>query len=139
MGAVTGNKWLGTLKYRIRDFAIKYSRQLNLDRTKVVKSFEDKLSQVVEEVDSLAVDLARRDLEREASERYNRYVVRSRLKRVPYEAVKCNAFACEEEVRRHIESVKSPDERVLESNREMSDAFQVHFSDRFARCPDLPV
>ena len=42
--AVTGNKWWGSLKHRIRDFAIKYGCQLNLDRTKVVKSQEDKLS-----------------------------------------------------------------------------------------------
>ena len=46
--AVTGNKWWGSLKHRIRDFAIKYSRQLNLDRTKVTKYLEDKLSRTVE-------------------------------------------------------------------------------------------
>ena len=32
----------------IRDFALKYGHQLNLDRTKVAKSLEDKLSRVVE-------------------------------------------------------------------------------------------
>ena len=42
--AVTGNKWWGSLKYRIRDFAINYGRQLKLDRTKKVKSLEDRLS-----------------------------------------------------------------------------------------------
>ena len=74
MGAVTGNKWWGSLKHRIRDFATKYGCQLNLDRTKVTKSLEDKLSQVVEGVDSLAVDLARRDLECEASEHYKGFI-----------------------------------------------------------------
>ena len=49
---------------------------------------------------SLAVDLARQDLERETSERNKEYAVRSRLKRVPNEAVKCNAFARKEKVRR---------------------------------------
>ena len=44
VGAVTGNKWWGPLKQRIRDFAIKYGRKLNLDRAKVAKSLEDKLS-----------------------------------------------------------------------------------------------
>ena len=46
--AVTGNRWWGSLKYRIRDFAIKYGRQLKLDRTKKTKSLEDKLSRAVE-------------------------------------------------------------------------------------------
>ena len=39
----------------------------------------------------------------------------------------------------YIASVESPDGRVLRSNREMRDAFRVHFRDRFARCPDLPL
>ena len=127
----------------IRDFAIKYGRQLNLDRTKMAKSLEDKLSRAVEEEDSLAVALARQHLEREASERYKGYVVRSRLKRVPNEAVKSNASASEEKVRRfpflYIESVKSQDRHVFDLNREMRDAFRTHFCDRFARCPGLSV
>ena len=97
----------------------------------------------MESGDSLAVDLVKRDLEREASEHYKGYVVRSTLKRVPNEAVKRNAFVREEEVRwfpfRHIESVKSPDGRVLDSNGEMREAFREHFRDHFARCPDLLV
>ena len=100
MGAVTENKWWGFLKHKIRDFVIKYGRQLNLDRTNIAKSLEDKLSRAMEGRDSLIVDLARRDLERDASERYKRYVVRSRLKRVPNEAVKCNALTRVEEVRK---------------------------------------
>ena len=39
----------------------------------MAKSLEDKLFRAVEG-DSLAVDLARRDLEREASERYKGYI-----------------------------------------------------------------
>ena len=42
VGAVTGNRWWVSLKHRIRDFATKYDRQLNLDRTRKVKSIEDK-------------------------------------------------------------------------------------------------
>ena len=67
VGAVIGNKWWGSLKYRIRDFAIKYSQQLQLHRAKKAKSLEDRLSWAVVAV---AVDLARGNLECEASERY---------------------------------------------------------------------
>ena len=143
VGAVTGNRWWGSLKHRIRDFATKYGRQLNLDRTKEAKSIDDRLSRAVAGGDSLNVELARRDLERESSERYKGYVVRSRLKRVLNEAVKTNATAREEEVRRfpdrYIGSVKAPDGRLLRSAREIRDAFRAHFRDRFARCTDLPL
>ena len=47
----------------------------------------------MERRDSLAADLARWDLEREASQRYKGFVVRSRLKSVPNESVKFGAFA----------------------------------------------
>ena len=57
--------------------------------------------------------------------------------------MKSNATVREEEVRRfpgrYIDSVNSPDGRVLRSNREIRDAFRAHFRDRFARCPDLPL
>ena len=143
VGAVTGNRWWGSLKHRIRDFATKYGRQLNLDRTKEAKSIDDRLSRAVAGGDSLNVELARGDLERESSERYKGYVVRSRLKRVLNEAVKTNATAREEEVRRfpdrYIGSVKAPDGRLLRSAREIRDAFRAHFRDRFARCTDLPL
>ena len=49
VGAVTGNRWWVSLKRRIRDFATKYGRQLNLDRTKEAKSIDDRLSRVVAE------------------------------------------------------------------------------------------
>ena len=65
------------------------------------------------------------------------------LKRVLKEAVKSISTAREEEVRRfpdrYIDSVKSPNKRVLRSNREMRDTLRAHFRDRFARCPDLPL
>ena len=112
VGAVTGNRWWVS-SHRIRDFATKYGRQLNLDRTKEAKSIEDQLS--------LSIELARGDLERKTSERYKGFVARSRLKRVLNEAVKSNATAHEEEVRRfpdrYIDSVKSPDGHLLRSNR----------------------
>ena len=143
VGAVTGNRWWGSLKHRIRDFATKYGRQFNLDRTAEAKSIDDRLSRAVAGGDSLNVELARGDLERESSERYKGYVVRSRLKRVLNEAVKTNATACEEEVRRfpdrYIGSVKAPDGRLLRSGCAIRDAFQAHFRDRFARCTDLPL
>ena len=88
----------------------------------------------------LGVELARRDLERKSSERYKGFVVRSRLNRVLNEAVKSNATTCEEVRRfanRYIDSVKTPDGRLLRSSGEMRDAFRVHFRDRFARCTDL--
>ena len=69
-GAFTGDKWWRSRKHRINDFAIKYGLQLNLDRTKVAISLEDKLSRAVKAGVSFAVDLARRDHERGASDRY---------------------------------------------------------------------
>ena len=143
MGAVTGNRWWVSLKYRIRNFATKYGQQLNLDKAKEAKFIDDRHSQAAAGRDSRGVELARRDLERESSECYKGHVVRSRLNRVLYEAVKSNATAREEEVRRfpdrYIASVKTADGRLLRSSREMRDAFRAHFRDRFARCPDLPI
>ena len=119
--------WWASLKHRIRYFATKYSHQLNLDRAKEAKSIEDILSQAVAGRESLTVELARRDLERESSECYKGFIVRSMFKRVLNQAVKSNATAREEEMRRfpnrYIDSVKSLDERVLRSNREVPDAF----------------
>ena len=109
----------------------------------MAKSLDDRLSWVVECRDSLAVDLSRRDLERDASERYKGFIVRSRLKSVPNEDVKCNMFAREEKVRRflhrYFEFVKSPDGHALRSNRDMPSAFRVHISYHFACCDELPV
>ena len=129
VGAATGNRWWEPLKFSIRDFAIKYGQQLQLDRAKKVKSLEGR--------DSLAVDLAKWDLEHEASEHYKDFIVRNKLKRVSNGVVRCNAFTHKEELRKYtdwyIEFVKSPDGRVLH------EAFWAHFRDHFARCPDFPV
>ena len=59
VGAVIGNNWWASLKYRIRDFAMKFSQQLALNRAKKAKSLEDRLSRAVEVGDSVAVDLAK--------------------------------------------------------------------------------
>ena len=138
--AVTRNRLWVSLKYRIRNFATNYGRQINPDRT---KSIEDRISRAVAGGDLLTAELTRRDLERKTSERYKGFVVRSRLKRVRNEAVKSNATAREEEVRRfpdlYIDSVKSSDGRGLRSNRKIHDAFRAHIRDCFARCPDLPL
>ena len=146
VGTVTGNRWWGSLKHRIRDFATKYGQQLNLDRTKEAKSIDDRIFRAVAGGDSLTVEPARGDLERESSERYKGYVVRSRLKRVLNEAVKTNATAREEVRRfpdRYIDSVKTPDGRLPRSSHEMHhasrDSIAAHFRDRFARCIDLPL
>ena len=84
---------------------------------------------------SLNVEFARWDFDRETSERYEGFVVRSRLKRVLNEAVKSNATVREEEVRRfpgqYIDSVKFPDERVLWSKREIRDAFRDHITEEW--------
>ena len=57
--------------------------------------------------------------------------------------MKSNATEREEEVRRfpdrYIASVKTPDGRLLRSSREIRDAFQAHFRNRFAPCTDLPL
>ena len=87
------------------------------------------------------MDLAKGDLEPEASERYKGFVVRNRLKRVSNEAVKCSALMHREELRRfpcrYIEYVNAPDGHVLRSSREIREAFRTHFRGRFTRCPDL--
>ena len=141
MGAVTGNSWWVSLK--IRDFATNYGRQLNLDRTKEAKSIDERLLRAVAGGDSLTIELASGDLEHENSELYKGYIVRSWLRRVLNKAVKKNVTAQEEEVQRfsdqYIDSVKTPDGCVLQSNFEMHDAFRAHFRDRFDCCPDLPL
>ena len=48
VGAVIGNRWWASLKYRVRDFSIKYSQQLALNRAKKAKSLEDRPSRAVE-------------------------------------------------------------------------------------------
>ena len=53
VGVVTGNRWWESLKFRIRDFAIKYGQLLQLDRAKKAKSLEDRLSRAVAGGDSL--------------------------------------------------------------------------------------
>ena len=98
MGAVTGNKLWVSLKYRIRDFAYKYDKQLKLDRAKTAKSLENRLSRAVAGGDSLTIDLVKEDFEREASERYKDFVVRNRIKRVSNKAVKCHTFLREEKL-----------------------------------------
>ena len=94
-------------------------------------------------LDFLAVNLARRNLEHESGDPYKGFVVRSWLKGVPNEAMKCRAFTREEEMQKflhlYIEFVKSPDGHVLRSNLWMRKAFRTHFRDRFARLPDLLV
>ena len=47
VGAVTGNRWWVSLTHRIRDFATKYGRQINLDRTKGAKLIDNRLSRAV--------------------------------------------------------------------------------------------
>ena len=143
VGAVIGNKWWGTLKFRIRDFTIKYCQRLALDKAARVKDIKDRLTRAVEGGDSLAADLARRGLEREDSERYQGYVVRSRLERVSNEAVKLDTEMRKEELRRfsdrYIRSVVTPDGHRLQSTGEIREAFRAHFQARFAQLPNLPV
>ena len=71
------------------------------------------------------------------------FVVRYRLNSVPNEAMKYGAFVRKEELRRfphrHIEFVKSPEGHVLQSYREMLEAFRPNFRHCFAHCPDLMV
>ena len=86
VGAVTRNRWWVSLKHRIKDFATKYGRQLNLDRTKEAKSIDDRFSRAVAGGDSLTV-------KHESSERYKGYVVRSRLISVLNKVVKTNVTA----------------------------------------------
>ena len=89
----------------------------------------------MEQEDAIAVELVRRDLDRAASERYKGYVIRSKLKAVPNEAVKCKTDVRKKEARRfshrYIESAKSPVGHVLRSRREIGVAFWVDISRLF--------
>ena len=56
--------------------------------------------------------------------------------------MKCNTLACEEVQKfpcQQIESVKSLDRHILQSNREKDKTFKVHFHDSCACCPNLLV
>ena len=65
------------------------------------------------------------------------FVVRSMLKKGFNEAVKSNTNT---QVSRQVyRFCHVPDGRMLRMNREMHDAFQVHFRDRCAHCPDLQL
>ena len=80
----------------------------------MAKSLDDKLSRAVEKRDSLAIDLAKKDLGYEVNKGFKDFIVRSRLKRVPNEAMKGNMLAHEEEVQRFLHwYIKSMDEHVF--------------------------
>ena len=48
VGAVIGNRLWADLKFRIRDFTIKYCQRLALDKAAKVKAIEDRISRVVD-------------------------------------------------------------------------------------------
>ena len=85
----------------------------------------------------------KKDLEREASERYKGFVVRSRLKWVPNVAVKYNSYVRKEEgwssPHRYIEFILFPDEHMLWSSREIREAFRVNIHDHFSHLLDLTL
>ena len=120
-----------------RDLTIKYRQKLKLDRARKERSL-DKLSQ---EVEREGFPRNRFSLECKASKHYKDFVVRSRLKRVPNEAMKCNIPVHEEDVRRfphwYINFIKPPDRCMLWSGCEIGKAFQVHFHDCLACLPDF--
>ena len=143
VGAVTGSRWWVSLKRKIRDFTVKYSQQLAIDKAEAVKATQDSLTRAVAGGNPLDAAIARSDLVRAANERYQGQVVRARCNRVSNEAVKLDASLRREEFHRHentyITQVKSSDGRSLESSREMLEEFRSHFQTRSARLPDLPV
>ena len=47
VGVVTGNRWWVSLTHRITNFATRYGRQVNLDKTKEAKSIDNRLSRAV--------------------------------------------------------------------------------------------
>ena len=102
-----------------------------------MKSLEDRISRVVEGGFSSS-RFSEGGPERDASERYNDFLFRSRLSRVANEAVKRNAFVRGKESwrfpSRYIESVKFPDGHVLRLNRDIREAFLAYFWHRIV-CP----
>ena len=69
-----GNRWWGSFKYRIRDFAIKYCQRLALDMAKTVNALDDKLTWAVDVGYPLEINLERRDLEHKANKCYQGYI-----------------------------------------------------------------
>ena len=143
VGAVTGNKWWVSLKCRIRTFTIKYCQQLALDKAKMRKSLENRISRAAVGGDSLDVGLARSDLQRLNSERYEGQVVRARLNRVSNEAVNVDAEMRQEEIRRfperNIKEIKTPDGDTRRTTNGICNAFREHLAARFTRIEALPV
>ena len=141
VGAVTGNKWWGNLKHRIRTFTVKYSQRLAVDKATAETLLEDKISRAMAGGDSLTIEIARSDLQQAVSARYEGQVVRARLDRVSNEAVKLDASMRKEEMRRwpnrYIRSVKTPDGQILQSTRDICDGFRQHLQKRFTKKPSL--
>ena len=143
VGAVTGSKWWVSLKAKIRRFSVQYSQRLALDKAKAKKRLEDKMTRAVEGGDPLAISLAKQDLSRLASERYEGQVVRARLKKVSNEAVNVDAVERKAALRRgsdgYIRKVHNLEGHALVSTREICEGFREHLSERFTQLPGLRV
>ena len=133
VGTILGNRWWVRLKYKIKRFTINYSKRLAIDKAKMKTSLEDKISRAVDGGDPLEIDLAKRDLERLNSERYQGQVVRARLERVSNEAVNVNIGRIRKWPDRHIQRIKTPDGQTLESTREICSGFREHLQRLFTR------
>ena len=125
----------------IRDFTIKYCLKLQ-DKVKIEKSVYYRLSR---EVDwgHLNIELAMRNLEHEACKGSPGSLFISRLSKVSDEAEKLDAQATKEKLKRfpgqNIRSDISLSGQRLHSDRDIHEAFRIHFCDYFARLLDLPI
>ena len=133
VGSIVSNRWWTRLKYKIKRFSINYSKRLALDKAKMEASLEDRISRAVDGGDPLEIELVNRDLERLNSERYQGQVVRARLERVSNEAVTSNIGNMRRWPDRHIQCIKTPDGRTLESPRDICGEFREHLQKRFTR------
>ena len=141
VGAVVGNKWWASLKFRIKSFAVKYSQRLAKIKARTAKTLELNVSQTVAGGDPLMIELARKDLEHANTERYQGQIVRHRLGKVTNEAVNMGRTLRKEELRRgsdrYIREISTPDGRTLQADRDICEGFRQHYQSLFSALPDL--
>ena len=140
VGSIGSRRWV-KFKADLRTFSIRYSQRLALIKARERRSREALINRVVVGGSTLDARLARQDLERAATERYQGQIVRGRLNRVPNEAAYVDNAERHEEHRwfcdRYMKSVKNLDGRMLRGTTEIVEGFRGQFEDLFT-ATELP-
>ena len=129
-GAIIGNRWWGNLKDSIRSFAADYSRRLKLDIVAEQRLIKAKLDRAALAGDSGEFNVAKAELASFQVKEHQALVVRTRFKRMSYEATNMAEELRAEELRhandRHITSVISLDGQRRTTNEAICKEFR-HF------------